>query len=716
MNKFLALFSLIFCPPLIANPKNDEEHKRDFPKDEPLEVIEVVSDRIEPLTKELKEDATAKTEVLSGDGLRKFGAQTLADAIRQAIGVDTQMFCANCGAKRISINGLRGEHTTILVDGFPMHSTVSSFYGIDAVPMIGIEKIEVHRGAGASLEVAESIGGAINLISQEPVRDSISFDFEQGSAGSRQTSILGSAVWQSGHLMLTVFDGFSPHWDIDDNHVAESPQRSTRAVSGQFKVDLGSHSRLSGRVSQSSLETIGGNTEGFKPNAYSPIQAETTDFDAGDVRLDYIGDIHRITELIEVKRSERALRWDLSLSNEASLAVMASQTTQNQDGIYSHAFDYNNEDKIDFASMTYRHLVGDHLLSLGVDYKDQRMTSFSQALYVDRSPPLSADNFVFYSRGVYLMDEWQVNSDVMINLALRTDQLDVRWRELGEELSEQVVAPRMLALVDHTEHISSRLAIGLGYRPPLTLFESEHGNSHDGFVVDIDEIERAESAVYAFSLNYPAWFSTWSAHYTKLKNMSYGIDRISQGLPILFVNADENFEIYAFDWFFGGKPSHDTEVQIGVERFLFSDSYAEKLPTAAIEFQASLDASLKHDWGQFDSQVTYVGPRNLARYGYDEHFNVYNTDVTSDQFGQVSEPKSTQVPGYVLAHLGYQLPLGSHFELKLRVTNLLDFTQTSWGDSPATWHWHETHAHFDNFHTWGPLQGREYVIGLRGSW
>lgn len=74
----------------------------------------------------------------------------------------------NCGAKRISINGLRGDHTSVLIDGIPLYSAVSSIYGFDAIPMQSVEEIEVRRGAGSALLNPEAIGGSINIVTVNP--------------------------------------------------------------------------------------------------------------------------------------------------------------------------------------------------------------------------------------------------------------------------------------------------------------------------------------------------------------------------------------------------------------------------------------------------------------------------------------------------------------------------------------------------------------------
>src|SRR5690606_10358644 len=116
--------------------------------------------------------------------------QTLSDLVRDQIGVETQTYCANCGAKRLTINGLKGEHTSILIDGLPLHSAISSFYGVETVPVNGIQEINVMRGAGASLTNPEAIGGTLDIITVDPLTPrqsySTSLSFNDQLSGTGQ--------------------------------------------------------------------------------------------------------------------------------------------------------------------------------------------------------------------------------------------------------------------------------------------------------------------------------------------------------------------------------------------------------------------------------------------------------------------------------------------------------------------------------------------------
>ncbi|NDG26389.1 MAG: Plug domain-containing protein, partial [Proteobacteria bacterium] len=80
----------------------------------------------------MDKSAVIPTLRLPKERIEQKNAPTLSEAVAGESGVDAQTSCATCGSKRVTVNGLRGEHTTILVDGVPLHSAVSSFYGVDA--------------------------------------------------------------------------------------------------------------------------------------------------------------------------------------------------------------------------------------------------------------------------------------------------------------------------------------------------------------------------------------------------------------------------------------------------------------------------------------------------------------------------------------------------------------------------------------------------------
>ena len=189
---------------------------------EVLQQIEVSesSESARPLS-HLERDQVQTREVLRKEDLRQKNAHSLASALDRESGVQTTITCGTCGSQRITLNGLRGENTTVLIDGLPAFSSLSSFYGMEAIPIAGLEKIEINRGSGQSLAAPEAIGGSVNMVTLTPDHNSLSLETRGGENGLLQSQVVGSWGSYRKGLMLAAqtrtIDGF----DRDNNNVAE---------------------------------------------------------------------------------------------------------------------------------------------------------------------------------------------------------------------------------------------------------------------------------------------------------------------------------------------------------------------------------------------------------------------------------------------------------------------------------------------------------------
>ena len=72
------------------------------------------------------------------------------------------------------INGLEGAYSQILIDSRPIFSSLAGVYGLEQIPASMIERVEVVRGGGSALFGANAVGGVINVITREPLRNTAS--------------------------------------------------------------------------------------------------------------------------------------------------------------------------------------------------------------------------------------------------------------------------------------------------------------------------------------------------------------------------------------------------------------------------------------------------------------------------------------------------------------------------------------------------------------
>jgi outer membrane receptor for ferrienterochelin and colicins len=665
-----------------------------------------------------------KSERVSQDKILAPNRQTLADIVQDQVGVDSQIYCANCGAKRLTINGLKGEHTSLLIDGIPLHSAVSSFYGVDSVPANGIQSIEVMRGAGASLTNPEAIGGTLNILTVDPLsaesryQTSVGVD-DQFFGKSQNHQMLYTHTSESKKWGLTVGGGFArtEAWDEDQNDVSEMPERQNTSTLLKTRFLLGSQNDFTFRHSYSDLDILGGFFRPTRPSRVRPVSAQESDFVDGNVEKDFIGDPEQITDWINLNRHEVALTGTHYLSDQMTLEWKSGFARQEQKAIYQHGFDYAHIDNMFVNDIALKSTFDDsQFFTVGVFSKVQRLRSSSAVLFEPTALNLPADSFDYTSTAAYAQYTHYWGETLELDLALRLDQVDVNWLELTNNVQETVLAPRLQILHNFNSHLSQRLSYGLGYRAPLTFFESQHGNQEDGYQIDITELEKAHSVVYSLSYNTPTYYITGSGHYTHLQNMAFGFETNNQ--PILYRNTDESYDIWVADLLLGYKPADWWLLETSFEVFQYEDGYTRKLPTAAIERRVQLKSEINRGPWTHLLRGTLVGSRDLSRYGfYDNHY------VNRDQSTPAGEPllnpnlekKDQKAPTWFTLDTSISYEFDQALVLTFSVNNIFDYTQARAGDTPATWHWHFDHAHFDGLHTWGPNRGREFLLGLSGQ-
>ncbi len=664
--------------------------------------------------------ATFKSERVSEKSLKSPSRQNLTQVLKDQVGVDAQVYCSNCGAKRLTINGLRAENTSLLIDGLPLHSSVSGFYGVDSVGPNGIYEIEVMRGTGASLTNPEAIGGTINIITLDPLESplsSLSTSFssnDQAEVSAQNQQALFSYANQDktfGVLFGAQYTEQKP-WDENKNGIAESPMRDSLNVFTKIKFMAGKKNEFFLRTSINELKILGGPSKNAKkPETISDEEVLPSDFEIlGDVESKYVGDNREITDWINLKRYEGQFKWMHHFADDFKIDLNLGVARQEQRSLYQHGFDYANNDILWVGDLKVEKLWNEHIFNAGLFFKDQRLRSTSEILFEDRG--LRKDSFNHKSLAFYLRDTYVMSEKFEMDLALRFDQVNMTWIDLENEISNLVIAPRVQLKNSITDHLTQRLSYGLGYRTPLTYFESQHTNSEVGYEVDISKIESADSLVYTLSYNTPKHYSTFGSHYTHLKNMSFADEPNDLTQPVFFRNANEAYDIWAFDILVGYKLNPSLMLELSYEHFLFEDGYTKKLPTASIEQRLQFKSSYeKGRWSAF-MNLSFVPSRDLGRYGdYINHYRVYRLSSTAEFI----DPKNLKADSFFTLDAEGQYKVNKYFSLSFGVKNLLDQTQVSSKDSPSMWHNHLGHAHYDGLHTWGPNRGREWYLQLSAN-
>ena len=212
-------------------------------------------------------DVIEKTETVDAHSIESRQALNLSMAIAESPGVRVSNECSMCGVKRIMLNGMRGEHTTILTDGIPLHTMLAGFYAVDAIATTGVSRIEVARGAGASLTGA----GSHRRHNQRRVQvPTLRPPARGGHARWTRTTathvhrIFGALVSDDGRTRASLavqLDDTHVQFDGDGNRVSEAPLAGKLpTTSRRISHDWTDRDNVTVRVGYTESEIFGGPT------------------------------------------------------------------------------------------------------------------------------------------------------------------------------------------------------------------------------------------------------------------------------------------------------------------------------------------------------------------------------------------------------------------------------------------------------------------------
>ncbi|WDE05586.1 TonB-dependent receptor [Thalassomonas viridans] len=673
-----------------------------------LEVIEVrgVRQKLEQAGR-LK-DVIQKTEVLDQAMIDNKNALSLTEAIQDEPGVRVSNECSMCGVKRVMLNGMKGEHTTILVDDLPTHTLISGFYAVDAIATTGVDRIEIARGAGASLIAPEAIGGTINIITKDAYENAASFDYAKGSHDF--TAFKGSAtgVSEDGKTGITLIAQYDKQdqEDHDNNGVSEAPFQENQSYTARISHDFNDYNNVQLRISKVNSEVFGGpmigeltNSIGAALSSFDGVDSEQL-FADNDVRKAFIGKPWETTEWIKTSRDEAYVKWLTEQNEDLTSEFAVSWAKHEQDSFYE-GIDYYADDKMLYLRGKFDYFLNDrHFLSLGMDSRQEEMRSETKALSgVDA---YVSDSFDYNTYGLFIQDVWTPSNNLEISLALRVDKVEADFidpQKPGTEIDETIFAPRIDVRFFHSQALTSRLSAGRGYRAPLSFFETDHGilDAELGYQIDVQELERSMSYNYSLSYEGEALTATLSAATSEVEHLAE-LSETRDGVPVL-TQLEETARVTTLDLVAGYQATENLLVNLSLERFIYDSAFKSSYAIAPIENRIGMDINWTWHALEVNFSTTWFGSRDLRDYGY-EGTNVLNNPATA---------KPLDAGSFSTSNIKLKYQLTDHAAVYAGVSNLFEYTQIDEGDTPLFF---DAAGGYDVAYIYGPLHGREFYAGL----
>lgn len=657
-------------------------------------------------------DSIVHTEVISAKAIEAKQAGSLSEAIKNEPGVRVSTECSMCGVKRISLNGLKGEQTTLMINGVPNSSILEGYYGYDAIPTVGVTAVEISRGAGSSLIAPEAIGGVVNVVTDAPREDKLMLDLSLGTDGYKKYQVMGTKVSKDKRTQVLIgaqTDNID-QYDGDGNGVNEAPRLTNHAVIAQVWHQPTNKDRLNFRIADQRSEVFGGPMIGDLAKSESDAKTQGTGSSPGFIggNVNNHPDMSTTTardflENIVTTKQEFTGKWSRDVNAKLTTHVTGSYVNSVTDDIYEGTTYRANQDIYYAEARADYYPSLKHAITIGTDYKGEKMLSKSTG----GNHPAN-DSYDKKTNGLYIRDIWTPSAKLEIAAALRMDAIDVNFLDQNRKFNETVVAPRFHLRYDHNLSWTSRLSAGEGYRVPLQFFEADHGVLDDGFAVAVDKLEKSQSVRYELAYSGVKTDMSTSYSWTAVKNLA-AIDSTNYSVPTL-VSSQGTGTVQHADISVSHQIARHWTLGTTLEGFDYDKNYRDTFSILPIETRLRLMADYDgHGW-EGNLTVTGIGERKYSRYanaGYDQHYN----DAA------LTDSKGSKAPAYVTADIKIAKQVSKTWKVYAGVNNLTDYTQIKSGhDSPLFYASDGSGgSEWDVAHIWGPLRGRVVYGGVKAE-
>jgi outer membrane receptor for ferrienterochelin and colicins len=354
-----------------------------------------------------------KTEVLTTKHFNTFmpsASNNLVDAMQLVNGVQEIVSCGVCFTNNISINGLPGQYSAILVDGTPMYGNLASVYGLNSIPGIMVDRIEVIKGPGSTLYGSEAVAGVINIITRQPDKEpAVNLDIMGTSHGESFLNLAGSSRFGKTSMYSGVnYSGMQQFIDENNDNFGDIINMDRLSLFSKWVTDLPDNRKFT---------IVGKYMHENRRNG-------TREFMESHENL--VGNDSIYGESIVTQRAEIFGSYE----GPFDLKIDYSFSLHEQDSYYGSDH-YQASQHIGFANIYRNMQLGRHGLLVGSTFRYQYYDDNTVAT------PDGADRQ--FIPGLFIQDDWNISEKFTVLSGLRGDyyndhgfifspRLSTRWK------------------------------------------------------------------------------------------------------------------------------------------------------------------------------------------------------------------------------------------------------------------------------------------------
>jgi outer membrane receptor for ferrienterochelin and colicin len=397
------------------------------------------------------------TTVITQQGLRRAACCNLAESFESSVAIDSEFPDAVSGARQISMLGLAGVYSQILLENVPYIRLLAHQFGLGFVPGSWMESISLSKGTSSVVNGFEAITGQINVDYKKPETNLERFfmNFYTNSMGKGELAMntripVGKEEKASTNFLVFLADQFAKV-DMNKDGFMDVPRSrqvnvmnrwdyKSPKVEGRTMVDFVWDNRFGGQMA-------------FKPNSQYLLTDMPYGFTADNKRVDVI-----------------TKNGFLLNGEHESIGTIVSYTGHWLNSQYGPNKDYRGNQQSVYANVLYSNKFGSderHKLTAGGSLQFDCLNEFFHS-----GTPV---NMYDYSRphhhdlipGVFAEYAYIIDPKLVLMAGMRLDYNMVRDKTQSsnwESINQLFWTPRVHLKWQATKDLSVRASAGKGYR------------------------------------------------------------------------------------------------------------------------------------------------------------------------------------------------------------------------------------------------------------
>ncbi len=420
----------------------------------------------------------ASTSVITAEDIQKSAARTLPELLAEQVGITMKDFFGN-NASSTSVD-LRGfgvtgpQNTLILLDGRRITDIDLTTVQWAAIPLAGIERIEILRGTGAVLYGDGASAGVINIVTRSPLKQGAALEAFGRAAtfNTREGQLYASHASGNFGISASTYGFTSDGFRANNRNEQQNNTANLRWAFDDTTLDLRAATdsqdlRLPGaRRIQPSI--------GLNEYVADPRGAQTP--------LDYASR--------DGKRASLALSQRIG---EAELGIGLDWRKKDQRSYFDQAgFPIHRADGLEVTTLTPRLRVPfatggfGHRLTLGADLNAWRYDSRRSNLPENTGQPINRVRASVDSRAFYLQDLIDISRATQMTLGWRSERVRYAANDVADPAAPGFFFNTAAPEVRETQR---QRAWELGLRHAFSPAWSVFGRAGRSFrFVNVDEI------------------------------------------------------------------------------------------------------------------------------------------------------------------------------------------------------------------------------------